>query len=264
MLEAAPTVEGVADQTASQDSQPSVQTQAESQETGQRQVETNESQATSQTESRPRASDFVLNRKVKNIERNIGQMMELLKQSQQQKQNTGSAAVSQTELNERYQHDPVGVVTELIQNALGQVVPKSLQEHLGEREFDNQRQEAKKLILSNELVKKDQEAIEKIQDILQDENYNLDEFSLKNPLAAARIALAIYESRYKPSTQSRIAPKKSEMTSVATGGMPKGKVDVRAEGQRLLDQLSRDQNLATDPKFMEQLNNLTLQARSNT
>src|SRR3990167_6898592 len=114
MLEATPTVEGVADQTASQDSQPIVQTQAESQETGQRQVETNESQATSQTESRPRASEYVLNRKVKNIERNIGQMMELLKQSQQPKQNTGSAAVSQTELNERYQRDPVGVAKKLI------------------------------------------------------------------------------------------------------------------------------------------------------
>ena len=135
-------------------------------------------------------------------------------------------------------------------------IPQTLSEQTKALEFKRSQQDALKMIETNELIGKDPEGINKVEDILTDENYGLREIASIYPLHAARLAVEIYTAKYGKQAPSAAVPSKAQMTTTATAIHPQGKVTLKDEAVELQKQFLANPELRLNKEFMDKLKSL--------
>lgn len=230
-----------------------------------------EAASTSQEDARPKASDFVRERKkfqrlesrLAGLEQTNAQLLEVLQNLQ-----TGGASapsdshVSQVDLDKQYWENPTKVVQDIINKTIDGKVSTTFDSRFKQERFKREQEEAVKLVISNEQVKKDPEGLERIKEILIENG--LDEFSVNvSPIKAAKLALALYAGEKKNSGSSANSIKAQLSASAGGGGsISSGKTltkeQLKSEAQKLQMQYSENPEIRNDPKFQEKLKYITL------
>ena len=156
--------------------------------------------------------------------------------------------------------DPINAIKRMIAAETGQLkneIPEVIQQRESVWRSEQARQEGLRLIGTNELVKRDPQGRERIDDILleQDEFGNsLQEYSKSNPKHAAQLALKEYQTRFSSGARSASAPSKAQMTSTATAQTTGVKGTTDAEITSLYAQLASMPDLMKDEAFMTKVN----------
>lgn len=247
------------EQVPSQGSQETAQATQENQNQTASQVET-PAQGQQAIEEPRRPSDWFAGRKLSKIERQIANLTQQLQQAQQTW--TQPQAGSPKTAPQKYQptadeiwKDPAAAFQRMMDERMENVqkeIPKALETREAEIRRNQSRQDALKLIKTNDAVKRDPEGEEKVKDILEDENYNLDKIAQNFPLEAARMALEIYNARYGTAQRkSATAPTKAQMVSTATTVNTGGnKVNLNEEALKLQQEAMANPTLLQDPAWV--------------
>lgn len=199
-----------------------------------------------------RPFERVAGRKLDKLERGFEKIREMLESLSQP---TPSPSAKTPITAEEFLGDPITHMNRLrdeIREELRGEIPKTLSEQAKGLEFKRSQQDALKMIETNEMIGKDPEGIKRIEDILNDQEYGLEEIASKYPLYAAKMALKIYQSQYG-STKAVSAPTKAQMSSTATAIHPSGKVTLKDEAVELQKQFLANPDLRHDPEFMKKL-----------
>lgn len=219
-------------------------------------VENSESQASSQDGERRPASQYASGRYNKRLEAEIAGLKQLIQERFQpnnpQPSNGNQAKPGLTA--DDFWKDPIKYqqnLREEIKAELMGEIPKTFEQFNSKQQLETQMQEAKKMILSNEALKRDPNGTERIQDILQDDEFGLDRLSLIAPAAAAKLALMIYEQKNGAGRRNGNGPTKGQMASTATGTAPARKFDAQAEFAKISQEITANPNIVHDPKFKE-------------
>lgn len=253
--------EGVADETASQGSEPVAQATEQSQQDATVKVDNGESQPSSEPEARPRPSQSWGKREFRRLENQLAQMRDAFQAFQQ---NAPAASVAKQPLNpEDFYKNPQEYIDKLVNERLAGLkgeIPKTFAELERTKGMQRDLQEAERMIVTNEAIKKDPQGQDRIKEILYDEEFKINKISEQFPVEAARLALALYNQRFVSNVSRRSAvsaPTKSQMQSTATsvnGGAKKSSLG--DEYTKLRNELMADPMKANDSGFVERLNAL--------
>ena len=265
-------VEGVSGQA------PESQVQAPvSQETGPEQntapvkVETQDSQASSHEETRRSPSAYVQDRReIRRLRDTVNQLQNTLQSLQQIQPQTVSPAQTQKQgfdVN-KFFTNPQEVLQQMLDEREARLkgeIPRTLEQYNVEKQFESSRQEARKLIETNEAIKRDPSGMDKILDIITDNNYGIDEISKLFPVQAARLALELYNLRNGGAQRRNAnAPSRGQMMSTATTVNSNGKQPtLQDESTKLQQELMQNPTLAYDPAFQARIQALKQRRVSN-
>lgn len=211
-----------------------------------------------QTGNEVRPFERVAGRKFDKLERGQQSIMEIL-QKLQQPQPAPSPSAKAPITAEEFLTDPVTHMLRMLderdQKLKGEI-PQTLSEQTKQLELKRSQQDALKMIETNELISKDPEGINRIEDILTDEEYGLKEIASAYPLYAARLALKIYAAQYGKASPGVPVPSKAQMTTTSTATHAQGKVTLKDEAVELQKQFLANPELRLDPEFMKKLQSL--------
>lgn len=219
----------------------------------------NGTQGTSQVDTR-QASDYETARHLKKMAKQMQSLQTALErlQSQPQPSSTNQVVNQKTWSDQEKRENPLGYIESLIDSRVKGVqeeIPKNLTQIMEKQRFQTEWQDATKLIETNPIVKADPQGIERIKDILEDEQYGLNDLSNSRPLQAARMALELYNLRHGKAKVS--SPAKNHMVSTATQATSgNGGSTSDAEAESLLSQAAALGNM-NDPEFQSKLKSLT-------
>lgn len=263
MTEETPTPEvaaGLPDNAGSQVSEPQAQAPAPDATATQAPVES-PPQSTQATEEPRKPSDWFAGRKLAKLERQIQNLTQLYQaqQSGVQQPKAGSPGdapkQSYKPTPDEIWKDPGAAFQRMLDERLESVqqeIPRSLEKREAQIRWEQSRQDALKLIKTNEAVKRDPEGEEKVKEILEDEQYNLDKIATTFPLEAARVALEIYNARYGAAPKkAAAAPTKAQLVSTATAVKTGGvKVNLNEEALKLQQEAMTNPMLMQDPAWI--------------
>lgn len=194
-----------------------------------------------------RPFERVAGRKFDKLEKGMSQVMEMLQKMQQPQ-----AAPSQTPATaEEFLSDPMNVLNRILDEREKKIkgeIPKTLSDQNRELENQRSRQEALKMIDTNELIRKDPEGRDRITDILTDEQFGLDKIASTHPVEAARLALALYEKNYGK-VKSVGMPTKQQMGGTPTAVRSGAKATLKDEAAELQKQYLANPELINNPEF---------------
>jgi hypothetical protein len=229
----------------------------------------NDGASTAQEDTRPKASDFVRERKkfqrlesrLEGLEQTNAKLLDILQniQSGETSAVSSDSQVSQAELDKRYWENPTGVLQNIINKILESKISTTLDSKLSTMNQLREQEEAVNLVMSNELVKKDPEGLERMMEIFKING--LDELSRKgSPIKAAKIALAIFASEKRNGSSNQTSnPLKAQMSANAGGGGSMNtertftKEQLANEAKKLQMQLAENSEIRHDPKFQEKM-----------
>lgn len=205
-------------------------------------VEPSVQPASSPPGTRVKPSEYVRQRlKIQTLERQLADVQRTMA-SQARTAVPNEPVRPAVDYNKKVWDDPVSVINELIKNALGDTLPKMIDERNSADQNRTNRQEALKLIFTNENVTRaGDEGYERIIQIMKDRG--LDNLAQSDPLNAAQIALDLYASKYPavvspPVSSNPLAPKgKGQMASTQTGNAAAPNVNKEVSVDDLMTQL---------------------------
>src|SRR3990167_2815761 len=203
-----------------------------------------------------RPFERIAGRKFDKIEKGMQSIMEALQNMQKP---TTSPSATAPITAEDFLTDPLAHLNRLLDERdkkLKGEIPQTLSEQTRNMELLRSQKEALKMIETNETISKDPEGWNRVEDILNDEEFGLKEIASYNPLSAARLALRIYSEKYGKAAPSASAPSKAQMASTATAVHPSGKVTLKDEAVELQKQLLGNPELRYDREFMKKLQSL--------
>ena len=220
------------------------------------------SASTTQVEpsARPQATDGVrpferiAGRKFDKLEKGMSQIMEVL-QNLQKPTPSAPNATPQPVTPEQFLSDPVTVLNQILDERDKRIkgeIPETLSAQTRQLELKRSGQDALKMIETNELVRKDPEGIDRVEDILRDPQYGLEKIASTYPIEAARLALEIYSSKHK-ATPGVPTPSKAQMTSTATAVHAGTKTTIKDEAAELQKQMLANPSLMQDPEFIKKI-----------
>ena len=255
------------------------------------QVGGNENQTpSSKTSDRPKPSEYYFARKreqgrISNLEKQIANLTEIIQKSGSQQTKPSEAVTpSNDELLKQYLNDPIGFQQKMMQTELqrlrAEIREKDFPEVLKSRETsslkERNEQEALEILFPKDnsnpnipvedRMMKDPEKAEKIQEILL--RPSLAKLSIENPKEAAELALYLYdkEKQVAKPPVNPAAPKKSQLTSTATG-QPSGHTggvkkmtlqELQAEKAKLHEQLEKNPDLRYDDAYVAKMKEIKI------
>lgn len=254
--------EGVAAEPASQDAALGEQSSEQGQQGSSVAVDNGESNASSEVDTRPRPSQFVAGRReIRRLENEISQMRQAFQAFQQQ--NTASTPRAPALDPNEFYKNPLEFINKVMEERDAKIkgeIPGTFAELERKQGLQRNLQEAERMIVTNEAVKRDPQGVDRIKDILYDDEYGLNEMSKAFPVQAARLALQLYNQKYASSVTRRSsanAPNKAQMQSTATTVNGAGqRPNIGDEYLKLRNELMANPMLAQDPAFVEKLNAL--------
>ena len=198
-------------------------------------------------------------RKLDRIDRGFEKLFTLLEKNQAPQPSAPSPNAQTPLTDEEFLSSPVKSSRMIIDEIVAQIkgeIPKTLSEQARQMDFQRSQKDALKMIETNELVSKDPEGMNKIEDIFNDPEDGLAEIASKYPLYAAKLALKIYSEKYGKAAPSAAAPTKAQMVATATAVHPTGKVTLKDEAVELQKQLLNNPELRYDREFIKKLQSL--------
>lgn len=240
-----------------QGTEPGTQVPVQHQDVSVQSVELNDN-ATSQDSQKE--ANFETARWMKRVERQMRSMQTAFEKSQQSAAPQGSPQTQPLPqiTNDDVVKDPAGAMKRMIQEALQGFkteIPQHIQQVNERQQQEQVRQDALRMIKTNAHVKTDPEGIERMQDILTEEDdfgNSLEKYSHVNPIHAAQLALKEYQSRFGNGKRSQSAPTKAQMQTTATAvspGMPKGNSE--QEAKEFYRQVIERPELMQNPEFLK-------------
>lgn len=242
--------------TATQETETNPQGQNPPQSPGEGQVEPSAPAAPSNPSARVRPSDYVRQRQeMRNLKSTIANMERTIQTLQSERTAPAKPEPQKPDYSKKVWDDPVSVMTELIDNAIRDSVPKLLNETQSVTESKARKQEALEMIFTNDHVSKDgEDGYKRIAEILRDTG--LDVVAQSDPKKAAKTALEIYKLKYPRVIQAPRAPLapqvKGQMSTTQTGlsAAPKKEVsvtDLQAQLRQIRDSIIANPETAGDP-----------------
>lgn len=237
---------------------------SQAQEATHSQVEGN-GQSASQEDTR-RASDYETARQIKRLAKQMQSFQQALERGAQSQPSPSNPTTQMpTITNDEFVKDPVGALQKIMdareQQSMGKF-SQTIQQREQVQQYEKSRQDAVKMIRTNESIKRDPEGMIRMSEILTDDEYNLDEISKQFPEYAAKLALKIYQAQYGNAKKVQGAPTKAQMVSTATavtsGG---GKANLQEEAAKLQKELMNDPSLITDPAFKTRMDNIVKKSK---
>ncbi len=217
-------------------------------------------QSTSQAQ--PGTPDYETARQIKNLMKEVRSLKQSLNNRSSEAPQTAPQTKAREVTREELVADPIAAIKKILDGSKGEVreeILKDIQQKESQRQFENKRQEGLRLIETNELIKKDPNGIERMREILEEEDddgWSLEKFSLENPKKAAQMALKEYQTRFGQG-KNAVAPSKAQMQTTATsqtaGG---GRLTTDQELTSLMTQIEKMPDLMKDTSFMAKLNAL--------
>ena len=244
---------------ASQASETPEQSSSQTQETSSTKVDRSDSNVSSQDDAR-KASDFETARHLKSLSRDIRSLIKTIGSSQQSQVSQASVPQVSQITNEELLKDPVSALGRLVDsrlNAFKSEIPQQFQQFAESTKYESARQEALRLIKTNELVKTDPQGVDRIQEILNEEDdygNSLEKYSVSNPRHAAQLVLQEFKNRFGGVQRSASAPSKAQMQTTATAvHASSNQANLEQEAAQLYRMAMNDPTVMMNPDYKSKL-----------
>lgn len=248
--------QGSPEGTGSQPTEPISQETAQPELTGQRQVETMESQPTSQPQKREVSNFYRDRQKIRNLENLVKEMNSKIQQLSNPQQKPIEAKPVPTEAD--FYKDPLGTMTQVMKDLARQEtesIKKSFAEEQTQAQKAKASQEVEKMILAKSKEFNDPNFFDNLAEIV--DNYGLSHWAEKDPVAATKAAINLYSEKKGNGIQrTPLVATKAAMASTASGTPPTAQTPSIADAQKLFDELQKDPSLANDEGFMKRWNTI--------
>ena len=214
--------------------------------------------AQSTSQAQPGTPDYETARQIKNLMKEVRSLKQSLNTRSSEAPQTApktSAPVTREELVK----DPIEAIKRILDGGKSEVrdeILKEIQQKETQRQWEQRRQEGLRLIETNELIKKDPNGIDRMKEILEEEDEDgnsLEKYSLTNPKHAAQLALKEYQSRFGQG-KNAVAPSKAQMQTTATSQTSgSGKMTSEQELAALMLKMQKEPDLMKDASIMAKL-----------